>query len=440
MEQIKKIRVVMVCHLSNPEIRSHLKLNNGGVINAIKRFLGEECSKSGYKDFAPWNTALINDFKERADIEFHIVASHSGMVNSKTTYEEEGVYYTFLSYKFVGVFRRFVKSNKIWQRLNPFAKKVKQVIDDINPDLVVLMGTENPYYSCTVLGITKYPVYVLCQTVYNNPSRKSYGMWNMDAVETEISIFKEHHYFGVYCRLHYDLVRQYSPNSYIFKFGFPSSRNKLLEPTDIEKEFDFVNFAMFMDSRKGFPDVIKALAIVKRKYPLVKLNLIGTCSEEKKKELVRMVENLELDDNVIFTPSFEKQSDLFLHIQKSRFAVLPCKLDNTSGTMTQSMQLGLPIVVYKTTGTPAFNREKPCALIAEMEDIEDLASNMITLLDNPDLGENLRKNARELQEKRALDALKNGDRLVKNFKAIINHFYNGVDIPQEQLFNPEKDD
>ena len=62
-----------------------------------------------------------------------------------------------------------------------------------------------------------------------------------------------------------------------------------------------------------------------------------------------------------------------MHIQKSRFAVLPCKLDHTSGTMAQAMQLGLPIVVYKTTGTPTFNRERECALIAEKENVEGLA-------------------------------------------------------------------
>lgn len=439
MRKKDKIVVAMVCHVSNPKIRSHLKLDKGGVINVIKMLLGEKYSKSVYTDIAAWNTALINDFKKRDDIEFHIVASHSGMVNSKTAYEEEGVYYTFLSYKLAGAIRRVVKNNKTWLRLNPFAKKVKQVIDDISPDLVVLMGTENPYYSCTVLGITKYPVYVLCQTVYNNPARKSYGIWNTDAVETEMSIFKEHRYFGVFCKLHYDLVRQYSPSSIIFKFGYPRKR-ELLEPIETKKEYDFVNFAMMMDSRKGFPDTIQALAIVKKKYPNVKLNLIGTCTEEKMQEFLKMIDELDLKDNVFFTPFFEKQADLFRHIQKSCFAVLPCKLDNISGTMNQSMQLGLPLIVYKTSGTPSFNRNKQCVLIAEKEDVKELAKNMLLLMDNSDLADMLSRNARELQEKDTEEAQHNGERLIENFKAIIDNFYEGVQIPESQLFNPEKDD
>ena len=144
--------------------------------------------------------------------------------------------------------------------------------------------------------------------------------------------------------------------------------------------------------------------------------------------------------DVIFTPFFEKRSDLLLHVQMSRFAVLPCKLDHISGTMSQSMQLGLPLVVYKTTGTPSFNREKQCVLIAEKGNVEELAQHMMTLMENSVLAETLRKNAREFQEKKAEIAKQNGIRLIETFKAVVEKEQQGKDVPQELLFNPEKDD
>lgn len=428
----------MICHLSNPEIRSHLKLDSGRLFSFLKKMLGDSSAKMNYLDYAPWNKLIINDFKQRGDLDFYIVASHSGMVKRKQCYVEDGIHYTFISYKVAGFIKRLVGYNKVWKRVNPFSKRVKRVIDKINPDIVVLMGTENPYYSCTVLGIENFPVYVLCQTVYNNPSRKDYGMWDNEASETEMSIFGEHRYFGVYCKMHYDLVRLYNPQSIIFKFGYPSTA-KLLEPTETKKEYDFVNFAVMMDSRKGFPDSIRALSIVKNKYPNVRLNLIGTCSDEKKQELNKLIEELGLSNNVVFTPFFENQNDLFLHIQKSRFAVLPCKMDNTAGTMLQSMQLGLPIVVYETSGTPSFNREKQCALIAQNGDVGDLAAKMLMLMDDPELSETLRVNAREYQENRAEYNSHNGERLVANFKAIVANYREGTPVPMEQLFNPEID-
>ena len=52
----------------------------------------------------------------------------------------------------------------------------------------------------------------------------------------------------------------------------------------------------------------------------------------------------------------------------------------------------------------------------------------------------LRNNAREFQEKKAECKKYNGENLVANFKAIINNFRYGTPIPQEQIFDPERDD
>lgn len=436
MEQIK---VAMVCHLSNAMVREHLPLDNGARLGFLRKLLGLNQWKDGYTDIAPWNAMLAENLGKRDDIDFYIISAHPGMKKQRVRFTSGNVHYIFLNHNLASLLKRFVKGKESWRRINPFAKRIHKEIELINPNLVVLQGTENSYYSSTVLGVDKFPVYAMCQTVYNNPTRKGYGMWNQENAETELDLFKELKYIGVYCKMHYDLVRQYSPQSFIFKFDYPR-KGSLLNPVKTEKEFDFINFALTMDSRKGFPDAIQALAIVKKKYPNVKLNLIGGCTDEKKTEFDAMIAELDLKENVIFTPFFEKQTDLFLHIQKSRFAVLPCKVDNISGTMMQSMQLGLPIVVYRTTGTPSFNREKQCALIAEKEKVEELAQHMVSLMDNSELAETLSINAREWQEKKYEEGLQNGDRIIENFRAIIDHFYNGAEIPQEQLFNPEKDD
>ena len=163
-------------------------------------------------------------------------------------------------------------------------------------------------------------------------------------------------------------------------------------------------------------------------------------SEEELAKMKALISDLGLQENVVMTPFFEKQSDMFLHIQKSRFALLPCKMDNVSGTMNQAMQLGLPLIVYRTTGTPGFNKEKECALIAEHSNIGDLASKMLMLMNSPELAETLKANARELQERKSEQTRTNGDRLVANYRAIIDNYKHETPIPEEQLFNPEVDD
>ena len=440
MEQINKIKVAMVCHFSNADVRSHLPLDESRKLYAfVRKVLGMPTKGKGYGDIAPWDTSTINFFKDRDDIDLYVISAHSGLKKRVVSFEDKGVHYSFVKCEVATMLKRVIPSSMLWQKMNPMVKDVHRLVRQIKPDIVLLMGLENAYYSGTVLGLKGYPVYGLCQTIYNNPERAVFDKVDSKNAATEMRIIKEHSYFGVYSKKHYDLLRELAPNVFIFKFGFPS-KGVLLEPTPCEKKYDFVNFALGMSAKKGYTDAIEATAIVKKKHPEVKLNLVGGGSVEIKAELQKKADDLGVHDNIVFTPFFEKQSDLFLHIQKSRFALLPCKMDSVSGTMMQAMQLGLPMVVYKTTGTPGFNREKECALIAENSNVEDLAAKMIVLMEHPEKAEMLAKNAREFQEKRADYNRGNGDRLLANIRAIIDNYRNGTPIPQEQLFDPNKDE
>ncbi len=433
-----KLKVCMVCHFSNAEVRRHLPLDDRRFYCLVRKLLRMPTKGKGYGDIASWDVDIIDEIKKHPEIELHVISAHSGLKKSIVSYMEGGVHYNFVNCDRATLLKRLIKDDDLWRRLNPMVKQVHRLVNEIKPDLVLMVGLENAYISSTVLGIKDVPVLGLCQTIYNNPERSKHGIVDSKNASTEKSIFKEHRYFGVYCKMHYDLLRQIAPNATIFKYGFPS-KGVLLEPIPTEKEYDFVNFALGMSSNKGFPDAIEASAIVKEKYPHLKVNLVGGGEVEYKEQLATLAERLGVKENIIFTPFFEKHCDLLLHIQKSRFALLPCKMDYIAGTMTQAMQLGLPIVVYKTTGTPSFNREKQCALIAEKENVEQLAQHMMALMDSPELAESLKANAREFQEKKATDARQNGERLYATFKAVIEHYKEGKEIPQELLFNPERD-
>lgn len=434
-----KMKVVIICHFSTQEVRDRLPLDNRKLYTKVRKLLGMPTKSVGYGDIAPWDRAIINDLKQRGDIDLYVISAHSGLKKPVCQFEMDGVHYWFIRCDFTNMLQRLVPNDALWRKLNTLTPKVHRIIDAIKPDIVNLQGNENSYYSATVLGLHGYPIYSICQTIYNNPNRAKYGEVSSKNATTEMEIFKKVKYFGVYCKMHYDLLRELSPESYIFKFGYPGT-GTLLQPTQTEKVYDFVNFAMGISDKKGYYDAVKALAIVKNVYPSVKLNLVGGADDIEMAKLTTLIADLELEKNVVLTPFFSKQGDMFLHIQKSRYALLPCKLDNVSGTMNQAMQLGLPMIVYKTAGTPKFNKEKECVLIAEHSSIEDLAAKMLLLMEHPEKAEQLRKNALEYQKMRAEKIKSNGDRLVENYKAVIAHYRDGQVIPQEQLFNPERDD
>ena len=433
------MNIVLIAGFSNVEIREHLEFKKDrNWYHWLIRALGIPARVGEFWDSTPWVKNIIDEVEKQNDMELHVVGPHIRLKKSIETFQLRGVTYHYYRTEWTSLLRK-LNNYKLWKRLQKSTSYVRKILDEVQPDLVVLSGTENPPSSVGILAADEFPRLCLQQTIYNNPLRSEYGKPNRLIQDVEKDIFSQLNYFGVYCKMHYDLLHEYRPDAVIFKFGYPS-KGVLLIPSEVKKEYDFVNFAQMHGSRKGTPDSIKALAIVKKKYPEVKLNIVGGYDAARLDNLKQLCEELDLTDNVSFTSFFERKEDLLLHIQKSRFAVLPCKLDNTSGTMTQSMQLGLPLVVYKTTGTPAFNRKKECVLIAEKGNVEQLAQHMLTLMDNPEKAESLKRNARELQEQRMVEARKNGERLMQTFRAIVACEKDKTPIPQELLFNPDKDD
>lgn len=436
MEQIKKLKVAMICHFSNKEVREHLPLSKHIMYRVVRKLFRMPGKRNGYDDIAPWDTNFIKSAKERNDIELFVISAHHGLEKSLVQFDSDGIHYYFLPCEVSTMLKKLIHSDKLWRRLNPLAPRIVKIVNTIKPDLVVLFGTENAYYSSSVLSITDYPVYVLCQTVYNNPEFQSTGKWDSKNATTEKEIVESAQYIGVYCQKHYDLLRQLGYQNYIFEFNWPISGDKGFVPTPCErKEYDFVNYALHMCDEKGFFDCIKALAIVKQKYPDVRLCLVDGGSDDVRKELKVLINDLSLEDNVTFIPFFQERNDLFQFLQKVRFAVLPCKVDHISGTQLQAMKYGLPLVCYKTTGTPLLNKDRECVLIAEKNDVEQLAEKMIELMDNPALANKLRENSFENTRERIAKSHANMEQLVDNFKAIIDNYNNDTPIPANQLFN-----
>ena len=432
------MKVAMICHFSNKEVREHLPLSKHTMYRVVRKMLRMPGKRGGYDDIAPWDTNFINATKARNDIELFVVSAHHGLKRSPVKFDSEGIHYCFLPCELSTMLKKLIPSDKLWRKLNPMAPRIVKIINTINPDLVVLFGAENAYYSSSVLFIKDYPVYVLCQTVYNNSEFQLAGSWDSKNATTEKEIVKAAQYIGVYSKKHYNLLRQLGYQNFIFEFNWPVSGKAGFVPVPCaNKKYDFVNFALHMSEQKGFHDSIKALAIVKQKYPNVRLCLVDGGNDEVRKELKTLIKDLSLENNVTFIPFFQERNDLFQFLQEVRFSVLPCKVDHISGTQLQSMQYGLPVVCYRTTGTPMLNKNKECLLIAELNNVEDLANKMLQLMDNPVLAERLRLNSLDYTQERITKSLNNMNHLVANFKSIINNYYTGDPIPEEQLFNPE---
>jgi len=392
-----KIKVVLIAHFSSEEIRSHLKVKSCTFDKCIRFILHKKKTNYFETDFAPWIKNLIKEFEKRKNIEVHVIAPFENMDKKIEEFQINGVFYHFFScrtiYFYMEYFMQKINNFFIPLKYSKNRKLINKIINQINPDLINLYGAENPYYASSVLDVKDIPIISTCQTIYNNPDRKKYEKVSPIRINFEKKIFEYVKYFGVSNSLYNDLIKQINPNAINLYHRFPSYEMPKIIQT--EKKYDFVNFAAEHCEKKGTYDSILALAIVKKKYKNVTLNIVGKISNSVRSEALKLIDSYDLKGNVFFTGYFPNHKDLLNHVTKSKYALLPVHLDVISGTIIQSMMLGLPLVTNITDGTPTLNIKKECVLLSKINDINQMANDMIKLMESEDLANMLRTNSIE---------------------------------------------
>lgn len=419
------MKILLIAGFSNAEIRERLSFNKSNKpLQTLLRIFGIPQRFADFKDHAPWVTNIINNLESKDNIELHVAGPHIRLAKPIEEFKIRGVTYHFFRSELTS-FLRLIGNYKIWRRLQRSTYYTKKILDKVKPDLIIQSGTENLTTCVSILSSDKYPRLCLCQTVFNDSNIPKDTRQNKMKADLEAEIFQKIDHIGVYCTKHYQLLQGLNYRGHIYWYRYPPAQN-VENNTNIEKKYDFVNFALNHGSLKGTQDSIQAISLLKKDFPQITLNIVGGVSPSLRNELDAMINELRLTDNVIFTPLFEQQTDLFRHVQQSRFAVLPCKNDYTSGTMTQSMMLGIPLVVYKTAGTPNYNTDNECVLIAENGDVNGLAEHMRTFITNPEKAEILRTNACSYIEESNNNNNKEWEKMVCNFQEIIEDFNNGI--------------
>ncbi len=431
---MNKLKTLIICHFSNSKVREHLPLDDRKLFNKIRNILGLSSKGNSYSDLASWDTNLIENLSKRDDIDLYVISAHSGLRKSVVNFEDKNVKYWFIRCDIATGMKHIISNPVVWHYLNPMRFSVRKIVDKIQPDVIALIGAENPHISGTILGLEKkYPVIVKTQTIYNNPERKKVKIFDLKNAYVEKQIFDKIHYFSVCTEMHKEMFRNFNMTAYNLKWKFGTTYTNVIK---VEKEFDFVNFAMRISDNKGFYDALKALSIVKSKYPKIKLNLVGGAMSDDILKVKNLVSELNLEHNVILTPLFEKQQDMFQHIQKARFALLPCKLDYISGTISQAMHYELPVICYKTDGTITLNENEDCVLIAENGNVNDLSEKMMMYMDHPEVATVLAKAAKKYSD-RNNDNEVITDEIVSVLKAIVKNFRTGTPIPEELLYDKD---
>ena len=159
---------------------------------------------------------------------------------------------------------------------------------------------------------------------------------------------------------------------------------------ETNKLYDFVYFAA--DISKAADWAIEAFALTNKKHPEVKLNIVGGYSKDYKNEIDKRIAELNLASNISFEGKLPTHEDVIAQIRKSRFAILPLKIDLISGTVREAMANGIPVVTTETPATPKLNERFQSVLIAPNGDFQAMSELMCELIENPSFAAKISEN------------------------------------------------
>ncbi|MCL0001495.1 glycosyltransferase, partial [Providencia rettgeri] len=126
-----------------------------------------------------------------------------------------------------------------------------------------------------------------------------------------------------------------------------SSIVKLSNDKVINDNIDFISIGRITFA-KGHFHLLRALSIVKKDFPNVKLYIIGTYEKDNLQSiLLDVISKYKLENNVIFTGY---KSNPYPYLKKSKALILSSIFEGFPGVVIESLHLGIPVITSNCGG------------------------------------------------------------------------------------------
>ena len=276
------------------------------------------------------------------------------------------------------------------------------------------------------------PLLVSLQTLMSVPGFLENYPINKETYEYRSSIerkvLERADYIGTKTESHKEfIIKEIDNNANILHLRLALGVDSIID-NSIKKVYDFVYFANNIN--KAFDDALECFAIAKKKHKHITMNVIGSYDEDYIQRINNRIKELGITGSITFEGRLATHHDVMLGIQKSRFALLPLKVDLISGTIREAMIHGLPTLSTITPATPNLNAKRESILLSEIGDYISMANNMCKLLENDEFAQELGNNGiRTIEE--TFNNNKFMEEWRKAYYQIIENFHNNIPFTED---------
>lgn len=296
------------------------------------------------------------------------------------------------------------------------------IIEDFMPDIIMIWGTEYANGYSVLKAAKNIPVLFFIQGVIGKIVEYPLGLLSMKDVVKRVGpvstvkflhFLKNHRAQFRQKEIEKKMVQQASgiltdnewvnayysiiaPNTQNFFYPLPVNSIFLQgERNNVEKHSIFTVDGG--NPAKGIFHLIKAIAIVKERFPDVKLYIPGKVPTKKPAfiyespyytYLKKEIKHLKLSSNVVFLGQ-QTQQEMKEHLLRCNIFVMPSSIENHSSSLREAMYMGVPCVSALVGSVAEFTVSGDNALTYRYEEEDILAAEIIKLFENDSYAYNL---------------------------------------------------
>jgi len=161
-----------------------------------------------------------------------------------------------------------------------------------------------------------------------------------------------------------------------FPFRKLEARTKIRKELNIEENKKILISVGRLHEAKGCPYLIKAMKILKEKYPHILLIVLGEGPEGKKIE--EQIKELKLEKNILLLGQKENISE---YLNASDVFVMPSLWEGLPIALLEAMACGLPVVATRVGGVPEVVEDGKSSFLVELKNPRGLAEKIIKTLE-----------------------------------------------------------
>ena len=278
---------------------------------------------------------------------------------------------------------------KFRNRIRLFEKKIQE----IKPDIIHGHGTEDAYGLCA--SLSKTPSVISIQGVISDYLKTNPCNRFKHTSKTEIeSVINGKNFM---CRTHYDkaFVKKYNKDANIFHMPEPINYCFF----DVERNEDYpriINVGGY-DERKGLDDFFQAVKVVASRYENLKIDIIGSGSNKRKKFLKELCKNLDIEKYITWHGFLDSIEISRLHKKASIF-VITSQNENSPNTLAEALCIGTPSIAYDVGGISSMFEDGKSGFLIPKGNIKMLSEKMLLLLKDKDLRNSFSKESIEFSK------------------------------------------